>query len=66
MSKFASKKVTVKKGQLWKHKISGLVVVVTQKHGEKWIIVPNDKQLVTSHTSHTVMPATLWRSFDLI
>ena len=58
-------KVAIKKGQLWKHKISGDIVIVYGKHGSKWNIVLNDESKRGPKSSHSVTPRTLWTKFVL-
>lgn len=61
------KKVRVERGQLWKHKRSGQVVIVFQKaDGDRWVIVAADKKDRNGTNSHKVVPETLWRKFTLV
>lgn len=60
------KKIRIERSQIWRHKVSGDMVVVHGKHGDKWIIIRVNKQKRNSSDSHTVSNQTLWSKFTLV
>lgn len=58
-------KIAIKKGQIWRHKVSGDEVIVKNKRGGDWNIVLLDKPSRNSTSSHKVAPTTLWTKFIL-